>query len=353
MADSDAGERTEAPSERALQRAREEGDIPISRDVPAVGGLFFFLAAVPLLGGAWVRALQELVAGNVLGLAQRGAVWDAGPFLHAAAPAAGLLLAAAAGAVVLGLAQTGGGTWPEKVAPDLARLWNARTVSRIVGADFWIDVGVGLGKLLVLSAAAWAFTRGRWTRLAGLISHDPAAAWAEAAALALEVAVATVTVMVCLAAADFALTRWRYLRRHRMSRADLKREHREDEGDPLLKSRRKSRARELVRNRVRVAVPTADVVVVNPTHLAVALRYERNRDRAPRVVAKGKGAQAQVIRDLANEHGVPVVVDVPLARLLYRRVKVGREVPAETFRAVAAVLAFVFRVTGRQGGRAA
>jgi flagellar biosynthesis protein FlhB len=132
-----------------------------------------------------------------------------------------------------------------------------------------------------------------------------------------------------------------------MTKEEAKREYKDDEGDPLLKGRRKRRHRELLKGRAAIEVPRADAVVVNPTHIAVALRYRRGEDKAPRVVAKGQGLAAERIREVARENGVPIVRDVPLARLLHKRVKVGGAVPAETYKAVAAVLAFVWKLQGK------
>jgi type III secretion system FlhB-like substrate exporter len=132
-----------------------------------------------------------------------------------------------------------------------------------------------------------------------------------------------------------------------MTKEEAKREHKEEEGDPMLKGRRKKRARELAKNRIAIEVPKADAVIVNPTHIAIAIRYRKDEGNAPRVIAKGKGVLAENIRELARAHGIPIVEDIALARLLYKRVKVGKSVPADTFRAVAAILAFVYRVTGR------
>jgi flagellar biosynthesis protein FlhB len=132
-----------------------------------------------------------------------------------------------------------------------------------------------------------------------------------------------------------------------MTRDEAKRESKEEEGDPLLRGRRRRKHRELVRGRARVEVPKADALIVNPTHIAIAVRYRKSEGLAPRVLFKGKGTLAEVMREVARENGIPIVQDVPLARLLYKRVKIGREIPAETYRAVAAVLAFVYRVTGR------
>jgi flagellar biosynthesis protein FlhB len=136
----------------------------------------------------------------------------------------------------------------------------------------------------------------------------------------------------------------------KMTREEVKREYKEDEGDPLLKGRRRKRHRELAKGRAAVEVPRADALIVNPTHIAIAIRYRPDEGSAPRVTAKGKGALAEHMRELARNNGVPIVENIALARLLYRRVKIGRSVPAETFKAVAAILAYVYRLTGRAPG---
>jgi flagellar biosynthesis protein FlhB len=156
--------------------------------------------------------------------------------------------------------------------------------------------------------------------------------------------------LIVFAGADFALTRWRYRKRHMMTKDELRREMKEDEGDPLLRGQRKRRHRELVRKSAIAETRRADALIVNPTHVAIAIRYRRDEGRAPRVTAKGKGELAEYMRGLARENGIPICEDIPLARLLYRKVKVGREIPAQTYKAVAAVLAFVYRITRRQPG---
>ena len=152
---------------------------------------------------------------------------------------------------------------------------------------------------------------------------------------------------------ELALTRHRFSKKMKMTREEAKREHREDEGDPMFRSRRRRRHRELLRGRAKIEVPRADVLVVNPTHIAIALRYRKSEGKAPKVIAKGKGELAEYMRDLARSNTIPIVEDIPLARLLYKRVKIGREVPAETYKAVAAILAFVYRLTGKSSGATA
>src|SRR5690606_19779248 len=136
--------------------------------------------------------------------------------------------------------------------------------------------------------------------------------------------------LLLVAGADLAVTRVRFAARMRMTKEELKREHREEEGDPLLRGQRRRRHREMAKARVTAEVPLADVLVVNPTHLAVAVRYRRGKDRAPRITAKGKGQLAEIMRDLARASGVPIVQDVTLARLTYRRMYGAADLPFET-----------------------
>jgi len=149
--------------------------------------------------------------------------------------------------------------------------------------------------------------------------------------------------LIVLAAIDYYLARRRMGERMKMSPDEVKREHKEQDGDPMVKGRRRQRMRELARRRMAAAVASADVIVVNPTHYAVALRYQDGKDRAPVVVAKGVDEQAEKIREIARQHGVPVLARPPLARALYK-VKEGHPVPGALFRAVAEVLAYVYRL---------
>lgn len=353
MADErDDDDRTELPSERALQRARDEGNVPLSRDVVPVAALLALAGALPLLGSRVLDGMVALMSSTMMGVATRAPAWDVPAMGALVWPFLALLTLVATAALVAGLAQTQGGLWLDRVAPDLTRVFNTQALTHMFKKEFLQDLALALLKLAVLCGVAWSAAADVWPALVHLGGMGQQAAVQVALRSSWQVVLPVVAVMVVLAAGDLALARYRFTQKHRMSKQDLKREHREDEGDPLLKGKRRSRARELVKNRVASAVPKADVVVVNPTHIAVAISYQKGKDRAPRVVAKGKGALAQAIRDLANQHGVPVMEDIPLARLLYRKVKVGREVPAETYRAVAAVLAFVYRVTGRNGGAA-
>jgi flagellar biosynthesis protein FlhB len=210
-------------------------------------------------------------------------------------------------------------------------------------------MGLVLVKIVTLSLALWWALADEFVTLPRMLTTGADGLLTSTFAPVGRALVKALTVMAVLAGADLALTRFRHRRRLRMSKDEIKREMRDEDGDPAFRARRRRKYRELVKGRIAVEVPRADVVVVNPTHFAVALRYRAAEDRAPRVTAKGQGVHAERIRELAREHGVPIVENVPLARLLYKRVRIGRSVPVETFKAVAAILAFVYRALGRTG----
>jgi len=154
-------------------------------------------------------------------------------------------------------------------------------------------------------------------------------------------------VLAPLAIVDYIRAKRRIMERMRMTPAEVKREFREQEGDPTNKRRRRQRMRELAKRRVAQAVKGADVVLVNPTEYAVALRYDSDEDRAPRVLAKGRGEPAERIRELARQNGIPIVAEPPLTRMIYKLVPEGREIPAALYKAVAEVLAYVYRLRRR------
>jgi flagellar biosynthetic protein FlhB len=156
--------------------------------------------------------------------------------------------------------------------------------------------------------------------------------------------------LTVLAIIEFAQAKRSLMKRMRMTPEEIKREYKEQEGDPMVRRRRRQRMREISRRRLVSAVKGADVVVVNPTEYAVALRYKAGEDRAPKVVAKGRGVVAERIRELARQNGIPILAQPPLARLLHKVVPEGREIPSNVYHAVAEVLAYVFRLRNRRMG---
>lgn len=343
----DQDARTEDASGRRLEKAYEDGDVPVSRDAAMLGS--FAAAAVVLLvsSTALLERLVRLVQGSAHALVT-GQARDLVPLVAAPAWTGGLVcVAATLGAVVVMLAQTRGGFWAQRVLPDPKRMFGGGRLGRMFKGEALVDMGLSLVKIVTLGTALWWALRADFVALPGLLRADIGEQLGAMFRPLSTGLVKFLTALALVAGVDLAVTHLRFRRKMKMTKDELRREYKEDEGDPLIRSRRRRRHRELAKAQVAVEVPRADVVLVNPTHIAVALRYRAGEDRAPRVTAKGKGQLAEVMRDLARANGIPIVENVPLARLLYRRVKVGRAVPADTFKAVAAVLAFVYRVLGR------
>jgi flagellar biosynthesis protein FlhB len=353
--DVERSSRTEPPSERRLQQAFDEGDIALSRELVTTGAFALGLVALLSLAGTLERQLTQLVA-DTLTLA------PATPFASLPSrlrplvlPVAGALGAMALGALALTFAQTRAHLWSDRVSPDLSRVFNPERLGRLVSKDFAVDLLVATVKVVAIGVASWGVVRGEFLTLGRMGHSTPAAQLAQLFGGLWKIALRSLALLLVFAGADFALTRWRYRKRHMMTKDELKREMKDDEGDPLLRGARKRRHRELVRRNALHETRRADALVVNPTHIAIAIRYRKDEGAAPRVLAKGKGVLAEAMREAARSATVPIIQDIPLARLLYKKVKVGAPVPADTYKAVAAVLAVVFRMTGRsmQAGREA
>jgi flagellar biosynthetic protein FlhB len=345
MADSDE-EKTEHVSQRRLNAAREEGQVAVGRDAVTVAGLFAAAAALKALAPAFRDSALSLVVLAAGGLDRLTFADLAHGAIPVAAQALGICGAAAFGVAAATTLQTQGGFWPHLALPTFSRMGGGR-LTRILKREFWVDLGLAAIKVVAIGGVAYLAAGDALLTLGPLVSAAPEAQLAGVFRPIADVAVKALTVMALLAGVELALSHLRFRSKMKMTKQEAKREMKEDQGDPLIRSRRRKRQRELAKGRAALEVPRADAVVVNPTHVAVAIRYRKDEGAAPRVTAKGKGELAEIIRDLARANGIPIVEDIPLARLLHRRVKVGGQVPAETFRAVAAVLAFVYRITGR------
>jgi flagellar biosynthetic protein FlhB len=265
-------------------------------------------------------------------------------FLAGAGPA---MIGAAIGAAVAMLPQLG---WPpafKSLGFDLGRLSPHKNLPNTFALSGMVRrSGAALGKLVLVGAIVVLALRHHVVASALEAGSLGALAWS----LVRRAMWLVLGVLAVLAAIDYFLARRRIAAQMRMTTEEVKRDHREQDGDPAIKGRRKQRMRELARRRIAAAVATADVIVVNPTHYAVALRYDDKIDAAPVVVAKGTDEQAEKIRELARAKGVPVLSRPPLARALYKHVKEGRAVPANLYRAVAEVLAYIYRIRQRSNG---
>jgi len=342
-------DRTEAPTPRRLQRAREAGQVAVSREVvlwAVLGAATLDLAwQVPAAGRDLLTTFRALIEHAASGEASPAAALREAAMtgLRATAPLLALVLVAGAGAV---LGQTGFLFSPAALRPSLARISPAAGLRRLLGPDSLIEAGKSLAKLLVVGVTVWRALAADMPALAQAPFQDVAGLPARVASVLARLLVSVLAAQAGIAVLDLVWVRFRHAKGLRMSREDIREEHKEADGDPRVKARLRRLRLQRARRRMLAAVPKATVVVTNPSHYAVALAYDRTSKAAPRVVAKGVDSMAERIRDVAREHAVPLVPNPPLARALYR-LDLDAEVPAEHYKAVAEIIAFVWRLRGR------
>jgi type III secretion protein U len=337
-----SGARTEQPTPRRLREARRRGEVARSLDLSAAAALAGGVGGLALFGRELARALAQAIQGAVTAAAAppldpaSELSRALGLVLRLSLPVAACALAAGALAAAL---QGGPGLFPDALRPRLERLDPVRGLRRLASAAQLGRAALALAKGAVLVTIAAAWWRGAARDLAAMPRATPAAALAAGVALLGPLALRLAAALAAIGILDLALERRRVRRGLMMTRDEVRREQREDEGDPERKADRRRLHRGLVDAG---PVERATVVVVNPSHVAVALRHERGGEGAPRVVAKGTGRAAARIRSAARRAGVPIVRDVALARALHRLAEVGDEIPEELFDAAAALLAHLY-----------
>jgi len=261
--------------------------------------------------------------------------------------AAPVLLLGVAFVVAANLAQVGWVVSAEPLKPDLNRLNPVTGLGRLFDMQAMVRLGLGIAKMGAVGAVAaltiWQVRRGLICTL-GLSAGPLLSVSGEIVyTMCLRLAIVLLVLAIC----DYGWQRWQYEQDLKMSREEIKEEFRRMEGDPMIKHRRRQVQQQLAMQRMRYDVPKADVVITNPTELAIAIRYDAETMSAPRVVAKGQGYMAEMIRRIAVEHGVPIVERRPLAQALYRSVEIGQEIPREFYGAIAEVLAYVYEIARR------
>ena len=350
--DAEAGSKTEEASPRKLQQAREKGDVAKSQDVAPFAALAAAVAVLAFAGGPMCAALAESLASFVTDagryqLAGGGAVELMKRCLLMAAPLFVAVMGATALAGAAGnLLQTGLLWSPDKLAPDLKKLSPMEGFKRLFGPDALFNFAKTFVKLLAVGAVVWFVVKGRLASLQGLSALDVAAMMPLTRELLLGIATGVLLLLLVLAGGDFLFQRLRFAQKMRMTKEELKDDYKQSEGDPHIKGKLKQMRAEKGRRRMMQNVPSATVVVMNPTHFAVALRYEAGVDAAPVCVAKGMDGVALRIRAVAEEAGVAGVEDPPLARALYAAVDIDDTIPRDHFEAVAKVIGFI--MGGRQ-----
>ncbi|MBZ0267735.1 flagellar biosynthesis protein FlhB [bacterium] len=350
MADNPTGqERTESATPRRRAKAREKGQVAKSTEVSSVVVLAVGLAGLAAFGPTMVEqaiallqhqfrsiAAIDVEVGSVVPMAR----FVAGIMAAIVLPLAGVI---ALGGVASNVAQTGFLLTAQPILPQFSRINPSNGIKRIFSKRGAMELFKSLVKIAVVAGAvAWTVPKSAET-FSSLMQIPPAAAYVLILRTMFMMAATAAIALAILAILDFFFQRIQYEEQIKMTRQEVKQEYKENEGDPQIRGKIKGLQREMSRKRMMADVETADVVVTNPIRFAVALKYDADRNAAPRVVAKGARLIAKRIREIAREAGVPIVEDPPLARALYRACEVGSEVPLSMYKAVAELLAFVYR----------
>ncbi|WP_343698712.1 flagellar biosynthesis protein FlhB [Caulobacter sp.] len=355
--DADPESKTEDPSAKKLSDARAKGDVVKSQDIPQLASLAGAISVILIAGGWLTRdlaaALYPFIAhAGTTEISSGGAMVVMKQAVMAAMPPLLLVMIVTAVLGVIGnVAQTGFMLTPEKIKPDFKKLDLLKGLGRIFGMDGMVQFAKSTIKFLVTGFIAYMVLKPHVGEVRNLVGMDVASLLPEAMKLSKSLMLAVLLLLIAMAAIDWFWQRQRFMTRMRMTLQEVKDEFKQSDGDPHIKGKRRQIQMQRSRQRMMQAVPKATVVVMNPTHYAVALKYEPGETPAPLCVAKGVDELALKIRAVAEEHGVMVLEDPPLARALYASVEIDEEIPVEHFEAVAKVISFIMNKKTQGGGR--
>jgi len=356
MDEQDKSQKTEEPTQKRLDDARQKGQLAKSQEV----GNWFVVAAIGLLLAALAERMAAGVAGQLVRFLEQPHLiaTDAGALLEGfreGSLALGFVLLLPIGllagaALASNLVQNAPVFAWDRLMPDPARISPMAGAKRLFGLQGLMELAKSILKIGLVGAVGLLLILPRLDGIQLTVGAEPVQLlqWARDDVLVL--VIGTAAVLSFLALGDLFYQKWHFREEQRMSKQEVKDEMKQTDGDPMIKARIRQIRTERQRRRMMAAVPTADVVIANPTHFAVALKYDGASMAAPKVVAKGVDHLALRIREVAGEHGVPVVENPPLARGLYAAVELDREVPPQFYKAVAEVIGYVMRLRGRLSG---
>ena len=350
-------ERTEQATPKRLEEARKKGQVPRSTELSTAAVTIAAAAAIYALGKGSAGQFADLMRDALSISPERAmdaqtmwpalrdnaarAIWIVLPILGAT------FIAALAAPIAIGGWNFSAGA----LVPQFSRLNPATGLGRVFSTRGLVELGKGIAKVAVVSITGYVLLKGMTAQINGLSAEPVNGAIGHSAALAGYSLLVLCCGLAIIAAVDVPFQMWQHARDLRMTREEIKEEFKESEGSPETRGRIREAQRALARGRQLQEVPTADVVITNPTHFAVALKYDDQKMRAPLVIAKGTDLLALKIREIATENGVAIVEAPPLARALFRSVEIGREVPAALYVAVAQVLTYVYQLrTAREKG---
>ena len=349
-----AGDKTEAPTARRRQEARDQGNIARSTDLTAASLLLGMIFMLHFFGDTLISAMKKLIVDQLsaASLSSFSVVELFQVLTHtvyiaviAMAPLLGGILFIA---IIVNVLQVGFFLSPQRLQPNIAALNPFRGLSKIFSrGQGGMQLAMTLAKMALVGLAAYSAVQGKLAQIISVQQIGFKEIFSLGASLIYSITVHIGTILLILSVADYFWQRYRIEQSLKMSKQDGKDELRRMDGDPHIKQRRRQIQLQKAVNKLKTAVPKADVIVTNPTEFAIALQYDAATMHALRVVAKGRGYMAMRIREIAIENGVPILERKPLARALYKMVEVGQFIPEEFYSTVAEILAYVYELTGK------
>ncbi len=343
-------EKTEPASPRKRREAREEGQVAKSTEVSSTVVLLFGIVSLRIFSGhimgsltnvfewVWSRLhIFEFTLDQMPGYIFSGLIF----LVLVLGP---LMITLVIAALASNLLQVGFMFSGKAITPKYSKIDPLKGIKRLFSMKSLVEVAKGIFKILIVGYVGYITIRSELATYPYLIDQSIAEIVHFVGIMSYKLGIRTCMVLIVLAALDYAYQKFEFEKSLRMTKQEVKEEYKRTEGDPMVKSRIRAIQRERARQRMLSDVPEADVVLTNPTHLAVALKYDAEKSGAPVVVAKGARLIAEKIKTIAREHNVPVIENKPLARLLYKTVKIGADIPMELYQAVAEILAYVYKL---------
>ncbi|WP_380177567.1 flagellar biosynthesis protein FlhB [Kalamiella sp. sgz302252] len=343
-------EKTESATPHRLEKAREEGQVPRSRELTSVLMLVAGLGILWMGGESMARKIGQLLAQGLV--FDHSVVSDTSQMLHLIGRLfvqavytllpmmAGLILVAIAAPMLLGGVLISG----KAIKVDFGKMNPIKGLAKLVSAQTATELAKSVLKAVLVGCVTWLYVRHNWPDMMRLISESPYTALASSLNMIAMCCVLVVLGLAPMVGFDIFWQLYSYYKGLRMTRQEIRDEYKQQEGDPHVKGRIRQQMRAAARRRMMADVPKADVIVTNPTHYSVALQYDEKKMSAPKVIAKGAGDIALRIRELGKEHRIPVLEAPPLARALYRHSEIGQHIPGTLYAAVAEVLAWVWQL---------
>jgi flagellar biosynthesis protein FlhB len=349
----DAGDKTEAPTPRRMQEAREKGQVARSADLAAAVGLLAGMLLLHWYGQAVIKGFAQMMESGLVmdrvatdGVTALDQGWRFA-LRHAAVMLVPIFVFFVLIGVIVNIVQVGFIFTAQPITPNFDKISPIQGLARLFSRRTAIRLMMGLGKVVIIAVVAYISIKKDLPQLIGISQLDYLSAVAQASHMIFTLGLRLSIILLVLALIDYCFQKYQMWQDLRMTKEEVREELKRMEGDPTMRQRRRRVARQLASQRMSQAVPKADVVITNPTELAIALQYDNDSMHAPKVVAKGAGFFAQRIREIAVENNVPIVERKPLAQAIYKACEVGDFVPPQLYKAVAEVLAYVFELAGK------